>query len=155
MYCNYCGKELENNALICHGCGSSTIAGAATASPTPPPSADYVSGPPAKTNGMAIAAMVCGICGFFTCGIAGIVGFILGLIARKKMKATGEGGKGFAIAGIACGAVSVGFWLLYLVLVVILVVGVATSGNNFPEPYWLEDIYGLDYMLNTIRLLGM
>lgn len=56
-----------------------------------------------STNGMAIAALVLGICGFL-CYVPGIVGIILGSIALNDIKRTGRRGKGMAIAGIACGA---------------------------------------------------
>jgi hypothetical protein len=58
------------------------------------------------TNGMAIAALVCGICGFL-CYVPGIVGIILGIIALNDINRTGRRGKGMAIAGIVCG----GAWI--------------------------------------------
>ena len=54
----------------------------------------------AKTNGLAIAALVCG----FFCGILGI---ILGIVALNQINKTNEGGKGLAIAGIVIGAVGI------------------------------------------------
>jgi len=60
----------------------------------------------AKTNGLAIAALVCS----FFCGILGI---ILGIVAIGQINKTNEGGKGLAIAGIAIGAVSILFtWMI-------------------------------------------
>ena len=57
----------------------------------------------AKTNGLAIAALVCS----FFCGILGI---ILGIVAINQINKTNEGGKGLAIAGIVLGAVGMLFW---------------------------------------------
>lgn len=60
----------------------------------------------AKTNGLAIAALVCS----FFCGILGI---ILGIVAIGQINKTNEGGKGLAIAGIVIGAVSILFtWMI-------------------------------------------
>ena len=60
----------------------------------------------AKTNGLAIAALVCS----FFCGILGI---ILGIVAIGQINKTNEGGKGLAIAGSAIGAVSILFtWMI-------------------------------------------
>ena len=60
----------------------------------------------AKTNGLAIAALVCS----FFCGLLGI---ILGIVAISQINKSNEGGKGLAIAGIAIGAVSIVFtWMI-------------------------------------------
>ena len=48
--------------------------------------------------------MICGIVGCACCAPVGIVGLILGLVSLNE-----EEGKGFAIAGIVLGALSVAF----------------------------------------------
>ncbi|NUP52481.1 MAG: DUF4190 domain-containing protein [Catenulispora sp.] len=53
---------------------------------------------PAGTNGMAVAALVLGICGFFF--ITPIVGLVLGLVALSAVRRSGQKGKGLAISGI-------------------------------------------------------
>jgi prepilin-type processing-associated H-X9-DG protein len=57
---------------------------------------------PVKTSGMAIASLVLGILGLFTCGIAALIGLILGIIAMVKVKNSGGrlGGNGIALAGV-------------------------------------------------------
>lgn len=61
----------------------------------------------AKTNGLAIASLVCS----FFCGILGI---ILGIVAIGQINKTNEGGKGLAIAGIAIGAVGIVLtWMIF------------------------------------------
>lgn len=60
----------------------------------------------AKTNGLAIASLVCS----FFCGLVGI---ILGIVAINQINKTNEGGKGLAIAGIVIGAVGIVFtWMI-------------------------------------------
>jgi len=62
---------------------------------------------PQKTNGLAIASLVCS----FFCGIFGI---IFGIIAIGQINKQNQGGKGLAIAGISIGAVSIVItWLFW------------------------------------------
>jgi len=81
------------------------FATAPKAAVTPPP----LSAPaaPQKTSGLAIASLVCGICGLLTCGISALVGLVLGLVAlNKTKKGTGQsGGSGIALAGTIVSAV--------------------------------------------------
>lgn len=61
----------------------------------------------AKTSGLAIASLVCGILGIFTCGITALVGLILGIVALVKIN-NSQGrlsGRGFAIAGVVVSSV--------------------------------------------------
>ncbi len=60
----------------------------------------------APYSGLAIAAMVCGICGFITWGIAGVVGIALAIAAKKDTQFGGRRGEGMRIAGLVCGIVS-------------------------------------------------
>lgn len=55
---------------------------------------------PAKTSGLAIASLVCGISGLF-CGVTAIVGLVLGIISLNNIKKSkGQlGGSGIALAG--------------------------------------------------------
>jgi hypothetical protein len=78
--------------------------------------------PRGGTNGMAIAAMVCGICGFL-CLVPGIVGIILGFISLPQIKRSQQSGRGMAIAGIVVGA-------LWIVLFIVLI---AVSSGNQPN----------------------
>ncbi len=59
-------------------------------------------------NGMAIAALVCGILGLFMCPPAALLGIIFGIIGivRSASLPTGRG-RGPAIAGLVCGACGV------------------------------------------------
>jgi hypothetical protein len=68
----------------------------------PPGYAPYpvIVSPP--TNGMAIAALVCAVLGL------GPIAAILGHVARRQIRETGEQGDGFALAGIIVGWVTTG-----------------------------------------------
>ena len=75
------------------------------------------------TSGMAIAAMVCGICGFL-CLVPGLVGIILGAISLPQMKRSGQNGRGMAIAGIVVGAL----WIV--LFVVLIIIGNHSNGQQ-------------------------
>lgn len=69
-------------------------------------------------NGMAIAAMVCGIVSVVLCWLsfvglaAGIVGLVLSVMARKKV-APGQNGSGMVTAGLVCSIIGIvlgGIW---------------------------------------------
>jgi hypothetical protein len=64
---------------------------------------------PAKTSGLAIASLVLGILGLFTCGTAALIGLILGIIAMIKIKKSqgALGGGGMALAGVIVSAIFV------------------------------------------------
>lgn len=94
---------------------------------TPPTYPTYVS-PPANppTNGLAIASMIVSLVGF------GPVGAIMGHIARKQIRESGEQGDGFALAGIIVGWVVTGIWVLACCLAVVplfLMGGLSTAGG--------------------------
>ncbi len=65
--------------------------------------------PSAKTSGLAIASLVLGICGIFTCGLTAIVGLILGIVGLCAINKRAEQlkGKGLAIAGIVTSAIGI------------------------------------------------
>lgn len=64
------------------------------------PPAPYVVARP--TNGMALAAMIVALAGLVTC-IAFPVGAVLGHVALKQVRQTGEQGEGYAKTGIIVG----------------------------------------------------
>ena len=79
-----------------------------------------------KNDGMSIAGLVCGISGLtlIGCGIGlipAILGVVFGIIGIKKIDAsTGTiKGRGMALAGAICGAIAIGLFVLYIVIVII------------------------------------
>jgi hypothetical protein len=75
--------------------------------PAPAPMVSQISTSGAvKTSGLAVASLVLGILGLF-CGIPGVVGLVLGIVALNQIKKS-QGqieGRGLAIAGIVLSAV--------------------------------------------------
>jgi hypothetical protein len=86
----------------------------------------YVASKP--TNGMAIASLVCSLAGLLVL-ISAPVGAILGHIARKQIKETGEEGDGMALAGIIVGWVLTGLFVCSCVGLFILPLIFAASAG--------------------------
>ena len=65
---------------------------------------------------MAIGALVVSLAGWAACGLVSWVGIILGVIALRQIRESGDAqeGRGMAIAGIVIGAVTTVGWLLYV-----------------------------------------
>ncbi|MDE6667486.1 MAG: DUF4190 domain-containing protein [Clostridia bacterium] len=111
MFCKYCGKEVNDNALICPNCGVATDNYMQVAKPV---------GTQQKTNGLAIAGMICVIVGliggdYLFC-IPSIVGLILSIVGMVKVKEYNSG-FGFALTGIIIGAISLLIWLIVWIII--------------------------------------
>ncbi|WP_082690466.1 DUF4190 domain-containing protein [Mycobacterium sp. M26] len=84
---------------------------------------------PPGTNGKAIAALVCSLAGLVFCGLPSIGGVILGIIAMRETKRTGQDGFGLAVAGVAIGAAILALVLLYVVFMVFVVASTSSYEN--------------------------
>jgi prepilin-type processing-associated H-X9-DG protein len=60
-------------------------------------------------SGLAIASLVCGLL-FFIPLLPGLLGVIFGIIGINQTRNGRAGGRGLAVAGLICGAVSLFFW---------------------------------------------
>ena len=112
----------------------------------PPYSAPQGYGAPAyplrKTDGLAIASLVCSLVGIifsFTIvlGLASVAGVIMGHLSLRRLKTSGDAGYGMAMAGTIIGWVGVGLTVLMFVLLVVLpfllfigIMGAATTTYN-------------------------
>jgi hypothetical protein len=79
----------------------------------------YTYAPPAsKTNGLAIASLVCGIVNVYF--ITSILAIIFGFVALNQIKASGgqQGGRGLAVAGIICAFSWIGLVALIVVIAI-------------------------------------
>lgn len=85
---------------------------------------------PTGTNGKAIASLVTSLAGLAFCGLPSIVGLVLGVIAMRETKRTGQEGHGLALAGVIVGALAVVGWLLYAV-VIIIALAVSSSPSYY------------------------
>jgi hypothetical protein len=91
--------------------------------PPAPPAPPYAyAAPPAtrRTNGFAVAALVCSLATFVVCGIGSILGIVFGHVARSQIKRTGEDGAGLALAGLIIGYVCLGIAALVIGFIIVL-----------------------------------
>jgi hypothetical protein len=85
--------------------------------------------PPRPTEGLAIASLVVscagvlGLCAWTIGGVLGLVGAILGHVARRRIRRTGASGAGLALAGIIVGWVCTGIGLLGIAFLIAILVG--------------------------------
>lgn len=84
----------------------------------------YRSARPPGTNGLATAALVVSLVSLVFCGLPSIIGLILGLIAMRDTRRTGQDGYGIALAGAIIGGLQIALWVLYWVVFV----GIMASG---------------------------
>ncbi|WP_018351528.1 DUF4190 domain-containing protein [Longispora albida] len=106
----------------------------------PYPPYGYYAAPP-RTNGLAIASMIVSIVAIAFCaGLPGIVGAIMGHVAKRQVKERGEQGDGFALAGIIIGWISFGIFLLIVVVYAVLIY----IGINYGDSSSYDDDYDWD-----------
>jgi len=112
----------------------------------PPPATGYGYGSPygylgqyqqaPATDGFAIAALVVScvgvlsLCAYGLGGVLGIVGAIFGHVARRRIRATGAGGEGLALAGIIVGWLSA-FLAVVGVIVLVVVIVMSETGRTY------------------------
>jgi Domain of unknown function (DUF4190) len=77
------------------------------------------------TNTMAILALVMAF-------VFAPAGLILGIIARKQIRQTGEDGDGLALAGIIVGGIVTAIFVLFIVLWVIAFAALTRGGSFGP-----------------------
>ena len=74
----------------------------------------------AKTNGLALASLACGLAPFIFGPPVAIPAIVLGHVARRQIKRTGEQGAGLALAGLILG------WAT-MILVIVLIVAMSAG----------------------------
>jgi len=153
MFCPNCGKQNEDSARFCYGCG--TVFENAAQQPQQPVQPQYqapqqpqyqapqqpqyqapqqpvypAQQPAVPGKGLAITSMVLGIVALVFCCIwylgipCAIVGAVLGGIAYSKAKAVGMK-SGMAVAGLVCSCIALGLNILVIILAAI---GLASLG---------------------------
>ena len=95
MFCKNCGKEVNDNAVICPNCG------------VPTDNYNRSASAPEQKNTLALVGF---ILSFFV-SIAGLIVSIIAYKNAKKPEFNGDG-KNFALAGIIISAVSLGIGLI-------------------------------------------
>ncbi len=97
MYCKNCGKEVNDNAVVCPNCGAQI--------------APFKNTEEKRTCTIAIVGFVLSF--FFA-----IAGLICSIIARKKCNEEGLEGGGFALAGIIISAIELAVSVIAIIALV-------------------------------------
>jgi hypothetical protein len=61
----------------------------------------------ARTNGLAVASLVCSLVAPFSCLLLSVLGVVFGHVARRQIRQRGESGDGLALAGLIIGWIGV------------------------------------------------
>lgn len=128
MFCKNCGKEINDNAVICPNCGVATDKMQQTASAAPVEQK--------KANGFAITGLVLGLVGLFGGNylflVPGIIGLIFGIIGMVKAKQYSA--PGLAIAALVVSVIAFVIWLIIWIAAFALIAaafGWAISGGGY------------------------
>ena len=79
--------------------------------------------PLARTNGLALASLACGLAQFAFGPLATIPAIMLGHMARSQIRRTGEQGAGLALAGLILG------WGAVILGIILIAVAMATAAG--------------------------
>ncbi|HUO40987.1 MAG TPA: DUF4190 domain-containing protein, partial [Mycobacterium sp.] len=69
---------------------------------------------PAGTNDKAIGSLVASLLGLLCCGLPSIAGIILGAMAMRETRRTGQDGYAMALVGVLLGCVIAMMWLVFM-----------------------------------------
>jgi MFS family permease len=121
-FCANCGHDLSPAAIACPNCGHPGPAAGTTFVPTVPSN---------RTEGFAIASLVCGIVGFFAVPIVGaVLAIVFGKTARKRITQDQNlGGDEMARAGIIIGWIGVVMGIIAILFFIAL--GLSLRNSNF------------------------
>ncbi len=86
---------------------------------------------PRSTNSLAIASLCCGIGQVILWPLATIPAIVLGHVARRQIRRTGQGGAGLALAGLLLGWLGLTLAILVALGTVWFVVAVAHNVHGF------------------------
>ena len=83
-----------------------------------------------KTNGLAIASLVCSFF-FWLYGLGAVLAIVFGFIARSQIRRSGDTqqGKGLALAGIIIGFVGIALGIIVAVIAIVVVHHCDQNGN--------------------------
>ena len=113
-----------------------------TQQPPTPPGYPPQQAPGPKTSGLAVASLICGIAGLYTCGVGGLVGLVLGIVAMGRIKRSGGEleGRGLAVAGL-------------VVSIIAIVLGAAIIAGTAAFWFYAEREYAVAQFRTNVQVL--
>ena len=124
-FCSTCGKEINENAVVCLGCGAAVdgkyeaaVGGGPAQTANQPPSSPHQRDV-TKTNAMAITGFVLGCVSLLLSfwGIVGILALVFSVIGLAQINNYGGRGKGLATTGLILGILGVVWGVIVIMLI--------------------------------------
>lgn len=100
MFCKNCGREVDDNAVVCPHCGVQLAR---------------------VSNSASQETCTLAIIGFVLSFFIGLAGLICSIVAYRKCRDENLNGKGFAIAGIAISVTSMVVVFIYIIVAIGLI----------------------------------
>ena len=113
-FCSSCGKELEENATTCSGCGKTIVESKENTTTGTVQVNQTIVTPKHTTNGMAIAGFVISLVSLLCCGSTSFLGLIFSIVGLVSAKNYDGDGKGLAIAGIILSSLFVILFVIFM-----------------------------------------
>ena len=138
MECPKCGYLMDDATSECPRCARmAQMPELPPAAAQPYYAAPGYAGMAARTSGLSIASLVCGIAGLCTCGVSALVGFVLGIIAMVQINKNPQQlkGLGLAISGMVVSLFMVGVVIL---LSIIGIKGMSTHVGKIGMAYTIQ-----------------
>jgi hypothetical protein len=101
---------------------TSDLPGAHAPLPAWPPAMAWPPPAPPRTSPLAVSSLCLAALQFMTFGITGIPAVVLGQMALRDIRRSGEGGTGLAAVGMALGSIGTAFVLFVLIAVISIAV---------------------------------
>jgi len=106
--------------------------------PQPSPYGAFQPTPP--TNSLAVGSLVVSICSIlFCCGLPGVVGAIMGHVARRQIRERGEGGDGLALGGVVVGWIAFAVAIAAVIFYVVLFLGLGLWAESVDDSCYYDD----------------
>ena len=103
-----------------------------------------------RTSGLAAGSLILGILGFLSCGLTGLVGIVMGIVAMVSIgRSQGQvRGQGMAVAGLVLSVVSLSSLLFYTVLAGIVLPRISLAAE---EAFFNEAVSRLQRVVSVTQ----
>jgi uncharacterized protein DUF1707/uncharacterized protein DUF4190 len=96
------------------------------------PAAPYPPPVPPTINYLAVTSLICGLAEIPTLGVSAVPAVVLGYMARKQIRETGERGEGLAVAGLVLGGIVIACFFAAVLGIMIWLMLPPAAGTGGP-----------------------